>query len=290
MYSITPTPKNQGARVTSVAMPFAPLVQRFTALCIDALLALVAIIIVGLSANPAVGLRDSVGYAPMLALLAAWFALFPATPLRGTPGKRLAGLKITGMDGRPIGIGRSLARFTLSLLTVATFGLGFVAALWSGKRQALHDLGARTLVVERKFRPEEIAGAVAPPADRVTRLLGVIFLPCFLVAAWTPISVYMSMRKRTEITIAILAVRPFQKEVEKAMLEGTSIPVPPANPDRRIRALTVQPGGKVVIELAEDLNPDGRISLTPARTTKGIEWKCTSENLRRVHLGALCPD
>ncbi len=271
-------------------MPFAGLVHRFFAACLDVGFLYVTVVMVAMAANPAVGLRESVGIVPLVLLITAWFGVLPATRLHGTPGKRLAGIKVTDMHGNTIGIARSLARFLLSLLTLATIGLGFVTAQWNGKRQALHDLGARTLVVERKFRPDEIAGVVAPPTWWFNRVLGILGLAAFLVAVYILVSTNISMRKRTEIGIAILAVRPFQRDVEKAVLEGKPIPAPPSNPDRRIRALAVQPDGKVVLELAEDLNPGGRLYFTPTRNARGIEWKCRSENLRRVHMGALCAE
>jgi uncharacterized RDD family membrane protein YckC len=269
-------------------MPFAGLVNRFLATLVDACIVYVVVVAAGLAVDSTVGWRESIGPGPLLVLLAAWFTVFPATPLHGTPGKRMGGIKITDMQGNDIGIGRSLARFLLSLVTLATLGLGFIAASWNGKRQALHDLGARTLVVARKARPEEIAGAVAPPVWWFNRVLGFLGLVAVVTFAWFNVSTYKSMGKRTEITAAILAVQPFQKEVERAMVEGKPIPSPPSIPDRRIRALAVQPNGKVVIDLAEDVNPGGRISFTPTRTPKGIEWKCTSENIRGVHLGAIC--
>ncbi len=65
-----------------------------------------------------------------------------------TLGKWLLRLRLVGPDGRRPTLSRSAARSALAALSVALLGLGFVLALFTRSGRALHDLAARTWVVE----------------------------------------------------------------------------------------------------------------------------------------------
>ncbi|TDD79906.1 RDD family protein [Actinomadura rubrisoli] len=63
------------------------------------------------------------------------------TALAGTTlGKRLCGLRVARLDGRPVGLGWSLARTLLLLLVVP-------ALIWDRDYRGLHDRAADTAVV-----------------------------------------------------------------------------------------------------------------------------------------------
>jgi uncharacterized RDD family membrane protein YckC len=80
--------------------------------------------------------------------------------LRGaTPGKRLLGLSLYGLEGHfPVGVKRAGLRLLGYLLSGAALGLGFVVILFGAT--SLHDRLARTVVVkERAPRPRDSAPA-----------------------------------------------------------------------------------------------------------------------------------
>jgi uncharacterized RDD family membrane protein YckC len=65
-----------------------------------------------------------------------------------TLGKRLLRLRVVGPDGERPGLARSAGRTALGLLSAALLGLGFLLALFTPSGRALHDLLARTWVVD----------------------------------------------------------------------------------------------------------------------------------------------
>jgi len=65
-----------------------------------------------------------------------------------TLGKRLLRLRIVGPDGERPTLARSAARSALGLLSAGLLGLGFLLALFAPSGRALHDLLARTWVVD----------------------------------------------------------------------------------------------------------------------------------------------
>ncbi len=65
-----------------------------------------------------------------------------------TLGKRLLRLRVVGPDGERPALARSAARSALAVVSVAALGLGFLLALFTASGRALHDLLARTWVVD----------------------------------------------------------------------------------------------------------------------------------------------
>ena len=76
-----------------------------------------------------------------------YFAAFEASPLQATPGKALLGLKVTDLSGGRPGIGRVLFRQLMKCAELCSSGVTYVIAAFTGRRQALHDMFAGTLVI-----------------------------------------------------------------------------------------------------------------------------------------------
>jgi uncharacterized RDD family membrane protein YckC len=65
-----------------------------------------------------------------------------------TLGKRLVRIRVVGPDGRRPGLGRAAIRAFLAGFSLVFLGLGVILALFTRSGRALHDLLARTWVVE----------------------------------------------------------------------------------------------------------------------------------------------
>lgn len=91
------------------------------------------------------------GFIEDLGLGLGWFGLyFTATTAMWhgtTPGKRLFGIRVISLTGRPIGWWASFERFGGYAAGFATGLLGFLQILWDDNRQAIHDKIAATVVV-----------------------------------------------------------------------------------------------------------------------------------------------
>ena len=77
-----------------------------------------------------------------------YFSLLPAWWGGQTVGKKLLGLQVVELTGKPMTVLRCLKRYGGYAAGMATGGLGFVQALWDPNRQALQDKAAHTAVVD----------------------------------------------------------------------------------------------------------------------------------------------
>ena len=82
-----------------------------------------------------------------------YFALMESSRHQGSLGKIALGLKVTDLAGERLGLGRSLFRQTMKMAEVASSGITYLIAGFTGRRQALHDMFAGTLVVRQSRAP-----------------------------------------------------------------------------------------------------------------------------------------
>jgi uncharacterized RDD family membrane protein YckC len=97
-----------------------------------------------------------------VALALLYFALFEASTLQGSPGKRALGLRVTDLAGRRLGPGRAAARQLFKCLDIASSGLTYLIAGLTERNQGLHDILAGTLVVRATPAQPAAVPALAP--------------------------------------------------------------------------------------------------------------------------------
>lgn len=78
-----------------------------------------------------------------------YYSVCESAKWQGTPGKMLLGIQVTSLTGERISFPRASGRFFARILSGITLGVGYLMAGLTQKKQALHDLLARTLVVRR---------------------------------------------------------------------------------------------------------------------------------------------
>jgi len=78
-----------------------------------------------------------------------YYALLESSAEQGTLGKRLLGLRVTDQEGRRISFGRATGRYWSKILSGIPMNIGYIMAAFTERKQALHDMIAKTLVVRR---------------------------------------------------------------------------------------------------------------------------------------------
>jgi uncharacterized RDD family membrane protein YckC len=83
----------------------------------------------------------------VFAIAALWFIGFESSRWQATPGKRLLGLKVTGLDGGRPPPWRIALRFVAGVPSWMFLHLGHAMAGWNREKRALHDFVAGTRVL-----------------------------------------------------------------------------------------------------------------------------------------------
>ena len=91
----------------------------------------------------------------------AYFSLLPFWWRGLTVGKRLFGLRVVELTGKPLGLMTCFGRYGGYAAGLATGGMGFLQVLWDPNRQAVQDKLAHTVVVDLRA-PKAPAGPPAP--------------------------------------------------------------------------------------------------------------------------------
>jgi uncharacterized RDD family membrane protein YckC len=155
--------------------PLAGVGSRFLALAFDTLLQAGAVLVlfvilasvrlVASAAWPAIGAW--VGGALLLAgfaIYSAYFAVFESIWSGQTPGKRLVGLRVIDVSGRPLTVYAALIRNVLRIVdqVPGIYAVAIITVVVTERNQRLGDLAAGTVVVHE--RRETIS--MPAPADR----------------------------------------------------------------------------------------------------------------------------
>jgi RDD family len=89
-----------------------------------------------------------------------YFSLLPAWWGGQTVGKKLFGLRVVEITGKPMTVMRCLKRYGGYAAGMATGGLGFTQMLWDPNRQGIQDKAAHTVVLD--VRPGQVAATAQP--------------------------------------------------------------------------------------------------------------------------------
>lgn len=90
----------------------------------------------------------------ILPMLFAWLyaSVMESSPLRGTLGKLVFGIVVTDLNGNRLSFGRATGRHLGKVFSTMFFWFGHLMAAFTEKKQALHDLVASSLVVNKSAR------------------------------------------------------------------------------------------------------------------------------------------
>lgn len=137
--------------------PYAGFWKRFVAYIIDGILANIVVTILGyilgvgyMTRLGAVAAGRSTAYS-LLSLVIVWlyFALMESSSVQATVGKMALGIKVTDLDGHRISFGKASVRHWSKILSTIILLIGYIMAGFTARKQALHDIIAGTLVVNK---------------------------------------------------------------------------------------------------------------------------------------------
>ena len=143
---------------TPIQLAYANFWTRFAAFLIDwlllSVLAALVILLLGLPLVPDIRDYESRLKINFISLVTGWlyYAGFESSAYQATPGKQVMGIFVTDTEGYDITFSRATGRFFGRLLSGLILLIGYFMAAFTERRQALHDIIAKTLVLKHPVR------------------------------------------------------------------------------------------------------------------------------------------
>jgi uncharacterized RDD family membrane protein YckC len=103
-----------------------------------------------------------------------YWAFMQSSARQATYGKSLVGLRVIGLAGERITVGRALAREVAKIVSTLTLLIGYIIAAFTKRKQALHDFVASTYVV--RVAPGQIVVALAVTLVALLAPFAVVFM------------------------------------------------------------------------------------------------------------------
>jgi len=100
-------------------------------------------------------LAGSMGLLAVISIVITWlyFAIMESSKNQATVGKMVLGLKVTNLNGDPIGFGQATGRYFGKIISALIMYIGFIMIAFTEKKQGLHDMIAATLVLKKDVPP-----------------------------------------------------------------------------------------------------------------------------------------
>lgn len=222
--------------------------RRIAAGLIDLVAVLAVAIVVGFVAGFIAGPGKDIGGAmPFLVLGWALFYYFALESGNGqTLGKRIMGLRVLAVDGRPADMGAIGVRTVLRIIDgIGLYLVGLIAMIATGqRRQRLGDLAGKTIVTSADWKP---AAAGTQPTVAATPATSAIVLP--------------TAAPELPTAAAPSPFTPLEPDPEPVAVEPEPVAVEPEPPSVTPDAPSVTPDAPLVMPDAPPLAADAPIAM-----------------------------
>lgn len=278
--------------------------KRFAALILDYVILLVTSVFIGAvigllfgSPEGSNALADNLGGLAGILVWWLYYGMMESSQRQATLGKMALGIKVVDLRGERISFARATARHFAKLLSGIILLVGYVMAGFTSRKQALHDLVAGCLVVNRAASVDlvrqGVKAATMPAWAAVLVVLGAMVIPLIILAAIV-IPVYQDMAIRTRTASAFAAGRVVTEAVGGFYAGTGRLPadlkeagLPPVGMPHFV---SFDPAsGTIRVLLIEPPLAGKSIFFAPRRESdRRLAWVCGSADIKPVYLPHDC--
>jgi uncharacterized RDD family membrane protein YckC/Tfp pilus assembly protein PilE len=281
--------------------------KRFAAFILDyiivVVLAMMAGAVIGLVYGIGAGAPSddaASGLGAVAGFLVWWlyYALMESSATQATLGKMALGIRVVDREGNAISFGRATGRNLAKFLSGMILMIGYLMAGFTARKQALHDIVAGCLVVNRGATGEQMQSGVSAtgmPAWAIVVIILAAMLPVGILAA-IALPAYQDYTVRARVATAVLVGTQATQAVETFYARNNTLPrdlkeagmADPAS--REVRQVNVNPGnGTVQVVLAMSPLEGKSILFVPQRDESNrVIWICRSDDVQPRYLPPRC--
>lgn len=232
-----------------------------------------------------------------------YFSMMESSSLEGTLGKKIMGIKVSDLNGQPLTFGKATARHFSAFITQLTFSIGYIMSGFTARKQALHDIIAGTLVVNKRYGTNQIQVASANPGTGMSAggivgiILLVLIIPVGGILAAIAIPAYQDYTIRAKIVQSITETQFIKKSITDHAaktgywpntLEKTGLTAEQLN-TKNYRIELAGEGAYQVIFISPNAIANSRLNFVPDLTSNGgYQWQCSSNDLKTSYLPKMC--
>ena len=263
--------------------------RRFAAAILDLIILVVPMFVLGIVVALVTGPKSQATAAADLSTIVVLYlycAIMESSPKQATLGKLAFGMRVVDLGGERISFFRASARFFAKIFSLLSLMVGYLLIVMTVRRQALHDIVASCLVVNREVAPDDLrhAGLAQPMSARaiVVLVIGIVSIPFAGIGAAIAIPYYQDYRLRAQLNDAVRSGQGATAGVTAYMLKHRTAPhsleearATPSSP--HLREAVITRDGTIVLTLAIQRLDGKRIAFVPSRQSSQIVWTCTSD-------------
>ena len=234
-------------------------------------------------------------------LLIPWlyYALMESSAKQATLGKMALGIRVVDLAGRRVSFLRATGRFFGQFVSSLFFGIGYLMAGFTRRKQALHDIMAGCLVVNKGY----VAGdALATPQRRslsggvIALIVIAVLVPIIGIIAAVAMPAYQDYSVRAKLseaaTVGSAATRAVSEYYAKHQALPNDLSATGFSGDGRyVQSVAFDQGSKTVIVTVNFAPVVGQRLLfvvsSPGNAPLMV-WRCTSDDIANRYLPKQC--
>jgi len=169
------------AQTPEMARRYAGFWKRMAAMILDNLILIAVFLFLMFLFNGFMDFKDSdtlEGWVSLVSIPLFWlyFAFMESSAKQATFGKMVLGIKVVDLQGNRISFWRASGRYFAKIVSYVILLIGYLMAAFTQRKQALHDMMAGCLVVNKTAEPIELqqAGSASKMSTGAKLTLGIL--------------------------------------------------------------------------------------------------------------------
>jgi uncharacterized RDD family membrane protein YckC/Tfp pilus assembly protein PilE len=291
------------AQASELSRRYAGFWKRLTALILDNLVFFALFVLIWVVID-VVGGKFNKDLVDLVSIPLFWlyFAFMESSAKQATLGKMALGIKVVDLQGNRISFWRASGRSFAKIVSYITLLIGYLMAAFTQRKQALHDMMAGCLVVNKAVEPSELqqAGSASKMSTGANLALVIAWvivgsIPIVGILAAMALPAYQDYTVRAKMAEVVGIGDQATKAVEEFIVENNAIPSEMeqtgfSTTSRYVEVVIVD-GQNGVVALMTAFSPiANKVLLFVPSLDKDnkIVWECSSEDIPIKYLPQRC--